>query len=118
MLKIKLEFKKGILFIRLDGILNKKTIDVFDNEVLSVVLVNKLKYIVVNLDEVYEVDERGIDALKELNDIIYKFHGECALCSLTNNNVKRQIKEYDYTNDFYEFENELKALGMMNIWWI
>ena len=115
MLKIKMEFKTGILFIRLDGILNKKTIEVFDNEVLSVVLVNKLKYIVVNLDEVYEVDKDGVSALKELNDIIYNFHGKGALCNLTNNQVKRQLKEYNYTNEYYEFENELKALGMMRI---
>lgn len=115
MLKIKMEFKKGILFIRLDGILNQKTIEKFDNEVLSVVLVNKLKYIVVNLDGVCEVDEKGVDALKELNDIIYNFNGKSALCSLTNTKVKNTIKEYDYINDFYEYENELNALGMIKI---
>lgn len=115
MLKIKMEFKKGILFIRLEGILNKKTIEKFDSEVLSVVLTNKLKYIVVNLDQVYEVDEIGVDGLKELNDIIYNFKGKGALCSLSNSKVKRQIREYDYTNNFYEFENELNALGMIRI---
>lgn len=115
MLKIKMEFKKGILFIRLEGILNKKTTQLFDSEVLGVVLVNKLKYIVVNLDQVYAIDQSGVDSLKELNDIVYNFDGVGALCSLTNANVKKQIKEYDYNNDFYEFDNELNALGAMKI---
>lgn len=115
MLKIKMEFKKGILFIRLDGILNKRTKEKFDNEVLSIVLINKLKYIVVNLEGVYEVDEKGVDALKELNDIIYNFHGKGAICNLTNNKVKNTIKEKNYENSFYEYDNELKALGMIKI---
>ena len=115
MLKIKMEFKKGILFIRLEGYLNKKTIEKFDNEVLSVVLVNELRYIVVNLDQVYSIDKSGINGLMELKDIIYNLSGKGALCNLTNEDVKKQIKDYNGVYDYYEFDNELNALGMMKI---
>ena len=115
MLKTNLEFKKGILFIRLEGNLNKKTIEQFDNEVLAVVLSNKLKYVVVNLDQIYEIDEKGVDGLMELNDIVYNFNGITTLCNLTNRNVKKIIKENDFTNNFYEVANELTALKVMNL---
>ena len=36
MLKINMEFSKGILWIRLDGILNKTTSNTFDDEVIPV----------------------------------------------------------------------------------
>ena len=52
MLKINMEFSKGILWIRLDGILNKTTSNTFDDEVIPVILKHGIKYVVVNLDKV------------------------------------------------------------------
>ena len=116
MLNINMEFKKGILFIRLDGLLNKRTKETFDNDVLPVVLDNELKYIVVNLDKVLEVDTYGIECLNDLNDIVASFNGKTTLCSLTNKKVKQKIEESKFISSFYETNNELTELGVMKLW--
>ena len=113
MLKIDMEVKRGILFIRLNGILNKVTTNKFNNEVLPVVLDNGLKYVVINLDKVNYIDTFGIEALKEVGYIVTNLKGKTTLCSLTNNQVKLKLEETDGL--FYEASNELTALGVMKI---
>ena len=115
MLKICMEFKKGILFIRLDGILNRITKDKFDTEVLPLVLDNGLKYVVLNLDKVNYIDSYGVNSLSELGDILYNQNGKTTLCSLTSEQVKNKIEEIEYKGLFYETNNELTALRVMKI---
>lgn len=116
MLKVDMEFKKGILFVRLEGSLNKRNIEKFNNEVIPVVLKHGLKFVVVNLDKVNTIDTNGIESLMELNEIVSEFDGKTTLCSLTNSNVKTSLRESDYNNLFYETSNELTALGVMKLW--
>lgn len=115
MLKVDMEFKKGILFVRLEGSLNKRNIEKFNNEVIPVVLKHGLKFVVVNLDKVNTIDTNGIESLMELNEIVSKIDGKTTLCSLTNSNVKTSLRESDYNNLFYETSNELTALGVMKL---
>ena len=115
MLKINMEFKKGILFIRLDGSFNKKTVKKFDNEVLPIILMNKVMYVVINLDKVYLIDKEGVESLMELENLVRDFKGKTTLCGLTSNYVKTKIEEADYDMKFYETNNELTALKVMKI---
>ncbi len=115
MLKIDMEFKKGILFIRLDGSLNKRNIEKFSNEVIPVILKHGLKYVVVNLDKVNTIDVNGIESLMELNEIVSNLNGKTTLCSLTSKDVKTKLKESDYNDKFFETSNELTALGVMKL---
>ena len=115
MLKIDMEFKRGVLFVRLEGSLNKKNIEKFNNEVIPVVLKHGLKYIVINLDKVNSIDVDGIESLMELNEIVSRWDGKTTLCSLTSNQVKSSLKESTYSSMFYETSNELTALGVMKL---
>lgn len=115
MLKIDMEFKKGILFVRLEGSLNKNNIEKFNNSVIPVVLKHGLKYVVVNLDKVNSIDIKGIESLMELNEIVSKWEGKTTLCSLTNKEVKTSLRNSDYNSMFYETSNELTALGVMKL---
>lgn len=115
MLKINMEFKKGILFIRLEGTLNKNTKEQFNNEVIALVLKDGINMIVVNLDKVNEIDLEGIKCLNELNDIVNNNKGKTTICSLTNNEVKTRLREHNSNNLFYETSNELTALGVMKL---
>ena len=115
MLKIEMEFKKGILFIRLEGSLNKNNVEKFNSDVIPVVLKHGLKYIVVNLDKVNTIDTSGIESLMELNEIVSKWEGKTTLCSLTSKEVKTNLRKVNYDNLFYETSNELTALGVMKL---
>lgn len=115
MLKIDMEFKRGILFIRLDGSLNKMSKQKFENDVIPVVLKYGLKYVVVNLDKVNTIDNEGVNSLMELSEIVSKTNGKTTLCSLTSECVKTSLREFEYNNMFYETSNELTALGVMKL---
>ena len=49
MLNIEMEFKSGILWVRLSGKLYENTVNTFNEEVLPVILKHGIMYIVVNL---------------------------------------------------------------------
>ena len=52
MLKMDMEYSKGILFVRLDGFLNRKTTYKINKYLLAILLDNKIKYLVYNLLQV------------------------------------------------------------------
>ena len=51
MLKVLMEFRKGILFIRLYGTLSKNTLDTFNKEVKEVIINSGIRYVVLNIDK-------------------------------------------------------------------
>ena len=63
MLEINMEFRKGILFIRLSGVLNEKTVEKLEKEVTDLVEENGIRNLVFNLEEVTNIDINGINAL-------------------------------------------------------
>ncbi len=118
MLNINMEFRKGILFVRLEGSLTATNINKFENEVIPIILSQEIKYVVINLDKLLTLDKSGVRSLIYLDEIVRNFNGKTTLCSLTSKEVKRQIHSYDLEKLFYETNNELTALGVMKIWWV
>lgn len=116
MLKIELEFRKGILFVRLDGELNKYTVNNFDEEVVPIILKHGIKRIVINLDRLNAIDINGINRLINVNEITRNLNGRTIICSISSNEVKEKLKDKEYVSKFYETSNELTALGVMKIW--
>lgn len=115
MLEINMEFTKGILWIRLKGVLNKKTSETFEEEVIPVILKHGIKYVVINLDKLNLIDVKGIETLMSLNEVIHNLNGKTTLCSLTNKEVKDILNRKEYVCEFYETSNELTALEVMKI---
>lgn len=92
MLKMDLEYKGGILFIRLDGILNRKTSYKINNYVIPIINKHHIKYIIYNLENIKEIDNYGIDAIINTKLSLKKNNGKLLLCKLNNelkNNLKR-----------------------------
>lgn len=93
MLKTNMEFKKGILFIRLKGDLNKDTIQgIIDND---------FKYVVINIDNMYSIDSYSIKYLNKLYKIFEKNNGIMIICDKFNisrkllKNIPKIDTEYD-----------------------
>ena len=63
MLKIILEFRKGILFARLQGKLTKDTVSDFQEEVINLIQKNGIHTVVINVEELEELDLKGMNAL-------------------------------------------------------
>lgn len=93
MLKTNMEFRKGILFIRLKGDLNKNTIrGLIDKD---------FKYIVLNIDNMYSIDSYSIDYINKLYKKIDNASGKMIICDKFNisrkllKNIPKIDREYD-----------------------
>ena len=114
MLKIDMEFRKGILFIRLEGKLNKYTVNEINDNVIPVILKHGLKFIVVNLDKLYSIDSEGIEMLIKLNELVSRWNGKTTLCSI-NKYMKNDINNTDLKNKYFETSDELTAIEVFKI---
>lgn len=109
MLNINMEFRKGILFVRLRGNLDKYTLKYFKKEVSNLIIENGLRYIVLNLKELKYIDSSGIKQLIKDCNHISKSNGQVLVCEKYNNYTKK-LKYYDST-----ISNELKAFQLINL---
>ena len=103
---MKLEYNKGILFIRLKGNLNHVLSKEINTCLIPKVLEQKIKYIVINLYEVEDVDTFGLDAILNLKCAVRSLKGKICICELSNE-LNNKIKKYKIK----EVKNELQALN-------
>ena len=97
MLKINMEFRKGILFIRLKGDLNKETIrGIIDKD---------FKYIVLNIDNMYSIDSYSINYLNKLYQFINSTSGKMIICDKFN--ISRRL-----LSDIPKIDNEFDAFKL------
>lgn len=110
MLKVDAEFNKGILFVRLNGSLNRRTIYKVNNYLIPIILKNDIKYLVYNFYDLKSIDEDGMEAILNTKYAIKNNKGKLYLCE-TNTSLKKQIKKLHIKN----LTNELKAFKKMVI---
>ena len=115
LLDINLEFCKGILFIRLKGILNKNTVNKLKDEVNSLVKENGIRNLVFNISELESIDCYGINALLNNYELCKINHGQSLVCGINNNLVKHRINNSRLLKYMYETSDELSALNVINL---
>lgn len=76
MLKILMEFRKGVLFVRLYGSLNLETKEKFNTEVKEVIIESGIRYVVLNIENLTDITKDGIKELRILKSIIKKTDGQ------------------------------------------
>ena len=99
-MKINTEFRKGIMFIRINGCLNELNLDSIKYE--------DFKYIVFNFDNLLSIDSYAISYIIELNDKILKNNGKIFICDSKNsffNNL--------FSGKIEIINNEIEAFNVM-----
>ncbi len=91
MLKMDMQYIRGILFVRLGGELNRKNTYKINNYLVPVLLKHKIRYLVYNLYELDGIDEAGVDALLNTKCAIKSNNGKICLCEVAEN-LKKQLK--------------------------
>ncbi|MCI9281161.1 MAG: STAS domain-containing protein [Bacilli bacterium] len=91
MLKVDMEYDKGILYVRLNGVLERKVSYKINNYIVPTVLKHKVKYLVFNLLELKDIDESGMDALLNTKCAIRTNRGKICLCEVSDE-VREKIK--------------------------
>lgn len=106
MLKVLMEFRKGILFVRLYGILNDNTLNKFKTDVKEVIINSGIKYVVINVENLYGISKSGVKEIKLLKKVLKKTNGQFFLFG-------GEIKEL---KELVNLENELKVFERVVIW--
>ena len=110
MLKMDLEFNRGILFVRLKGKLLRKSSYKINNYLNPVLKKHKIKYLVYNFFFLEDVDASGIDAILNTKYIIKNNKGKIRMCEI-NNNIKEKIKGARLAR----ITNELAAFQLLEV---
>ncbi|MCI8575154.1 MAG: STAS domain-containing protein [Bacilli bacterium] len=110
MLYMDLEYRKGVLFVRLDGNLTRKNTYKLNNYLTPVLLKHRIKFLVYNLFSVIKVDESGIDSLLRTKHAIKSNHGSIYLCEVPDH-LKKEVKRLRIK----ETDTELSALDILKV---
>lgn len=110
MLKIDCEYKKGILFVRLMGSLNKSTIknmELVDNMIVKA----GIKYLLINLEKVVIINHDEISNLINRYKTLIGDDGKILICGYYNqNNLKIENNKRIYLSG-----SEVSAFNIINI---
>ena len=99
MLKINTEFRKGIMFIRLNGEVDKLNIDN--------IFVNDFKYVVLNFDNLLSIDSEAIKDIIDYNNEITKNNGKLIICNKNYNAFTSLFKNIPV------IDSEIKAFNIV-----
>lgn len=104
MLDINLEFSKGILFVRLIGILNKSNEDEAEEKIVDIVDEGGIRYIVLNTEDLDISDDTTL--FDRCNELIKDNNGKMLLCGKED---KLSAYNYDFVSD------ELSAFKLLTV---
>lgn len=115
MLDINFEFRKGILFVRLKGNLNKNTIGKLQNEVTDMIKDNGIRNVVFNVSELNTIDIKGINSLLYNYELCKGNNGQSLLCGLNNSLVRHRVENSRLLKYMSETSDELSAFNIINL---
>lgn len=104
MLKVNIEFRKGILFVRLNGSLNKTTGTKLSTYLTPLIINYGIRYLVINLNNISYANKKGIYLLEKTIKNTELNNGISLIC-----NSKYNINKY------MNIDNELSAIKIINI---
>jgi len=89
MLNMNIEYTKGVLFVRLTGKLDRSSSYKINKYLIPVILKQKIKYLVYNLDNLEALDDDGKDALLNTEYAIQTNKGKLYLSDVKSNLIKQ-----------------------------
>lgn len=113
MLDINFEFRRGVLFIRLKGVLVKNTIKEFDSSVTTLIRDNGIRNVVFNVSELSKIDLKGISRLFYNYELCKKNRGVSLLCCVDNYNIHEKIKSTRLFKYMVDVNDELSAFNFV-----
>lgn len=114
MLTVTTEFRKGILFVRLKGHLNKDTIDKLNKKVTNVIKDNGIRNVVFNFSNLKSIDMKAINIIFYNYELCRNNEGRSFMCG-NNDNIRNKLKKSRLINYVYETTDELTATRILNL---
>ena len=113
MLDINFEFRRGILFIRLCGVLTRTTIEEFDPMVTTLIRDNGIRNVVFNVSGLDKIDFKGISRLFYNYELCKKNRGVSLLCCVDNVDIHNKIESTRLFKYMVDVDNELSAFNFI-----
>ncbi len=110
MLRMDMEYNHGILFVRLNGILNRSTSYKLNNYLVPVILKHKIKYLVYNCFLLDNIDDSGLDAMLNTKCAVKSNKGKLYVCE-----IPEEYNKVFKKAGFKETSSELTALNLLRI---
>lgn len=110
MLKMDLEYKSGVMFIRLEGRLVRKTSYKIYNYIIPVIVKHQIKYIIYNFENLKSIDESGLDSILNTKCKIKKNKGVIYLCKV-NKELSSKLKRLRIS----QVSDEITALKKLEV---
>lgn len=104
MLDINVEFTKGILFVRLQGILDESNIDSVKSKILTIIKDGGIRFLVFNIENLKIIN--GFKLFEDCNDLIKINDGQMLICGLKDNSA---------LSNYAHIDNELSALKTISV---
>lgn len=116
MLEIDMEFARGMLFIRLMGVLNKITSNDLKETLEKMVEEEGIRYFVLNLESLDYIDEEGIKLIINCYFNVILKEGKLVICGYDSHIQKKVGKDLEQAfKNIENSTNELTALHLINI---
>jgi len=114
LLHIDLEYRKGILFIRILGDLCKKNYNMKSFDLIKIVKKSGIKYVVLNIEELENIDLFGLNLINKIKRIIKLNNGKILECGKFKSKTFKVIRNILF-KDIDNIKNELMAFKIINI---
>ena len=95
MFKINMEFIRGMLFVRLDGILSRRTSNELNQVLDEMINEHGIRYFVINLENLSLIDEAGIKSIMDHYFDVIMHEGTLVGCGY-DNILKRKVRNEVY----------------------
>ena len=107
---IDIDYKKGILFIRIIGNFIRSNISKFEERIIPIILELTAKKVSINLSNIIMIDNYGLESFIKISNIVNRFNGKVAICDINN-----YIKSSDVFDYCFKSKNEESVVGVLNI---
>ncbi len=114
MLDISLEFVRGMLFVRLEGVLNQNTYTKLSDCLDEMIHEKGLKYFVINLESLDSMDENGLQTIIDRYFDITLQDGKLVICGY-HHQFSKNIELGHVFDKIERTNNELGALRLINL---
>ena len=113
MLDINFEFRRGVLFIRLRGVLTKNTVKKLDSDVTTLIRDNGIRNVVFNVSNLDKIDLKGISRLFYNYELCKRNRGVSLLCCVDNENIHDKIESSRLFKYMVDVSDELSAFNFI-----
>jgi len=113
-MKTNIDFKNNVLYIKVDGVLVGNKIEMFESEIIPIILGLGAKNVMINLSNVDLIDKRGINSIIKVSNVVNKFKGKVVLCDI-NKYINSRFKHSDIFDYCFKSKNEKSSLEVFKI---